>query len=331
MSFEQAVALVRSGERFLVTCHRRPDADALGSALGFARALRSIGKDAVVFVPEPLMQTVRFLVAPGDVREQLAPDERFDATFCMDTAAKSLLPLGLPLPEVRGPLVIVDHHAAHDDVGDVVVRDTNACATGEIIVRFCDAFGIAPISREIAAPIYAAIVADTGGYRYSATKPDTLRIGARLLEAGVDPWETAYHLFEGWEAERLRLLGAVLETLETHCDGKLAMLRVTRAMLEQCHATDDMVEGMVNYGRMLQGVEIAALLWEYAVEEGGTSRVDVKVSLRTRGLVDVSRIAIALRGGGHRAAAGAQVTSDLATVAGIVVREAEKLLLEAGG
>lgn len=330
MSFEQAVALVRTGQRFLVTCHRRPDADALGSALGFARALRAIGKEAEVFVPEPLMQTVRFLTVPGEIVDHLDPNARFDATFCMDTAAKSLLPFGLPTIEERGPLVIVDHHAAHDDVGDIVVRDTSACATGEIIVRFCDAFGIAPLTREIAAPVYAAIVADTGGFRYSATRPDTLRIGARLLEAGVDPWETAYHLFEGWEAERLRLLGAVLETLETHCDGKLALLRVTRAMLEECHATDDMVEGMVNYGRMLQGVEIAVLLWEFAVDDGGKRRLDVKVSLRTRGLVDVSRIAIALNGGGHRAAAGAQVTSDLATVADIVVREANVLLLEAG-
>lgn len=327
MSFERVVSLVDSGKRFLVTCHRRPDADALGSALGFSRALRTIGKQTVVYVPETLMVTVAFLPEPGEVVHELDPADRFDATFCMDTAAAALLPAGLPTTDVGGPLVIVDHHASHDAVGDLVVRDTDACATGEIIVRFCDAFGIADLSRAIAEPLYAAIVADTGGFRYAMTKPCTLRVGARLLDAGVDPWEVAYHLFEGWEPERLRLLGAVLETLETHCDGRVAVLRVTRAMLDEVGATDDMVEGMVNYGRMLRGAEIAALLWEIdAHAADGSIRHDVKVSLRTRSSLDVSIIAAELGGGGHRSAAGAQVTSDLDSVAAIVLRSACRLV-----
>jgi len=327
MSFETAVSLVHAGSKFLVTCHRRPDADALGSALGFARALRAIGKEAVVYVPESLMITVQFLPMDGEITSELTNGARFDATFCMDTAAASLLPAGLPDRSVRGPLIIVDHHAAHDGVGDIHVRDTNACATGEIIVNFCDAFGIDVLSREIAEPLYAAIVADTGGFRYSSTRPSTLRVGARLLDAGVDPWETAYHLFEGWEPERLRLLGAVLETLETFCEGRVAVLRVTRAMLDEVNATDDMVEGMVNYGRMLRGAEIAALLWEIdAHEPDGTLRRDIKVSLRARAAIDVSTIAGKLGGGGHRTAAGAQVTSDLDSVARIVIDAACKLV-----
>lgn len=323
MSFETAIDLVRSGRRFLVTCHRRPDADALGSALGFARALSTIGKEVVVYVPESLMITVQFLPMPGEITFELAATDRFDATFCMDTAATSLLPAGLPPREVRGPLIIVDHHAAHDGVGDIHVRDTSACATGEIIVNFCDAFGIETLSKGIAEPLYAAIVADTGGFRYNATKPSTLRVGARLLDAGVDPWVVAYHLFEGWEPERLRLLGAVLETLETFCDGRVAVLRVTRAMLDEVRATDDMVEGMVNYGRMLRGAEVAALLWEIdAHGPDGTKRRDIKVSLRARDAIDVSIIASKLGGGGHRSAAGAQVTSDLESVARIVIEAA---------
>lgn len=331
MSFEQAVELVRNGRSFLVTCHRRPDADALGSALGFARALRHVGKDATVYVPESLMITVRFLPEHGEVVDSIPDDARYDATFCMDTAARSLLPAGLLPMERGGPLVIVDHHAAHDGVGDIIVRDTDACATGEIIVRLCDALGVDRLTKPIAEPLYAAIVADTGGFRYSSTKACTLRVGARLLDAGVDPWETAYQLFEGWEPERLRLLGAVLETLETFDDGRLAVLRVTRAMLAECGATDDMVEGMVNYGRMLRGADIAALLWELSVEENGVARMDVKVSLRARGALDVSRIAGKLGGGGHRSAAGAQVTSTLDAVATIVIDGARELLAAGQG
>lgn len=119
----------------------------------------------------------------------------------------------------------------------------------------------------------------------------------------------------------------VLDTLETELDGKLALLRVTRAMLASCGANDDMVEGMVNYGRMLLGVQVACLLWEWPVAlEDGTSRIDTKVSLRSRGVIDISRIAVALGGGGHRGAAGAQLPGDLDAARKLVVAEARKLL-----
>jgi phosphoesterase RecJ-like protein len=118
-------------------------------------------------------------------------------------------------------------------------------------------------------------------------------------------------------------LGAVLESLRTEFDGRLAMLDVTRAMLDEVHATDDMVEGMVNYGRMLRGVEIAALLWEWPGENGAQ---DIKVSLRSRGTADISLIAVALGGGGHRNAAGAQCNDDLETVAARIRDEALAIL-----
>lgn len=326
MSFERTVELLRAAENVLITCHRRPDADALGSALGLSRALVTLGKKVTVWVPEPIPITVRFLPLPGEVTDTLPEGAVFDVTLCTDTAAKSLLPVGILDVKNRGPLVIVDHHAAHDDVGEIVFRDTECCATGELILRINDALGI-ELTRDVAAPLYAAIVADTGGFRYPATRPETMRIGARLLEAGADPWATAYELFEGWEQPRLRLLGAVLDTLTTELDGKLALLRVTRAMLAKHGATDDMVEGMVNYGRMLTGVEVAALLWEWpAVGPDGAPRLDTKVSLRTRGRVNVATIAVALGGGGHSSAAGAQVEAGLDETCAKVRAETARLL-----
>jgi phosphoesterase RecJ-like protein len=148
-----------------------------------------------------------------------------------------------------------------------------------------------------------------------------------MIDAGADPWAVAYNLFEGWELPRLRLLGAVLDTLETSLDGRVATLRVTRQMLEENQANDDMVEGMVNYGRMLRGVEIAALAWEWPVRDpDGSTRLEIKVSLRSRGEVDVSKIAVALGGGGHRAAAGAQVRGDADGVLARIVQESRRLL-----
>ncbi len=327
MSRLHAVELVRTGKRFMLTCHREPDADALGSALGLAAVLRAVGKGAIVWVPEEPSESLRFLPGIETVVRELAPGERFDATFVTDTASKVLLPYGFPGPEVTGPVVVVDHHAAHDDFGEVVVRE-DACATGEVVLRIMEELGVHEVPEAAAAPIYAAIVADTGGFRYATTTADTMRIGARLIERGADPWETAYNLFEGWREPRLRLLAAVIDTLEVDLDGKLALLRVTREMLERLGATDEMVEGMVNYARMLRGVEVAALVWERRPEVGadGTQRPVTRVSLRSRRAVDVARIATALGGGGHRAAAGATLAADLTTAAARIRVEAARLL-----
>ncbi len=303
---EEIVELVRRGSRFLVTCHLRPDADALGSALGWAAILRAVGKDARVYTADSLPRSLEFLPGADRVLHELPSGERFDASFVMDAAARSLVP---ELPrETCGPVVMVDHHAAHDDFGDYVLRERDACATGVVVLRLMDALGVEEVPREAAKPLYAALVADTGGFRYPGTGPETLRLGATLLEAGADPWETAYNLFEGWEPARMRLLGAVLERMEVVHGGRVAVLVVTRRMLDEAGADDEMVEGMVNYGRMLRGVDISVLLWEMPSEDGPMT----KVSLRSSGTADVARIALALGGGGHRAAAGANLRQTIA-------------------
>lgn len=304
---KKAVQIARSGQRFLVACHRRPDADSLGSALGLIKTLRAIGKDAELFMPESVPRSLLFLMEGEDSLSEVPAGVRFDATWVMDIASRALLPPGLPGPEVTGPLVIVDHHHAHDDLGDIVVRDTGASATGEVVVRMIDELGLRELPEGAATPLYAAIVSDTGGFRYSTTRPATLRLGARLVEAGADPWQVASHLFERWEPARLRLLSSIIATLETAFEGRAAIMRVTREMLDICGANDDMVEGMVNYARRVQGVEIGALLWEWPVKDAVGNHVETKISLRSSGKADVSVIAAALGGGGHRAAAATQL------------------------
>jgi phosphoesterase RecJ-like protein len=304
---DQAIEIARNGKRFLVACHRRPDADSLGSALGLIKALRAIGKEATLFMPESIPDSLQFLMAGEQGISEVPEGTRFDATWIMDIAAKALIPPKFPPPEVTGPVVVVDHHHAHDDIGDVVVRDTSAAATGEVVVRLIEELGLDAIPEGAATPIYAAIVSDTGGFRYATTRPETLRLGARLLEAGVDPWHVAYQLFERWETARLRLLSAIIATLETSFDNRVAIMRVTREMLEICGADDDMVEGMVNYARRVEGVEIGALLWEWEIRDASGTHLETKISLRSSGDFDVSIVAAALDGGGHRAAAATQL------------------------
>jgi len=304
---DEVLDVVRKGERFLVACHRRPDADSLGSALALIRTLRALGKTVTLFMPESIPDSLQFLMEGETGVASLREDARFDATWVLDIAAKALLPPGFPASDVTGPVIILDHHHAHDDVGDIVVRDTNAAATGEVVMRLIEELGLKSLPQGSATPLYAAIVSDTGGFRYATTRPSTLRLGARLVEEGADPWQVAYQLFECWEPARLRLLSAIIATLETAFDGRVAIMRVTREMLEICDANDDMVEGMVNYARRVRGVEIGALLWEWPVRDAAGTHIETKISLRSRGNADVSVIAAALHGGGHRAAAATQL------------------------
>lgn len=301
MSRRAVAELVEGGRRFAVTCHLRPDADALGSAFAFAVILRELGKEAVVYTVDPPPRVMGFVPGvEGVLREP--PEGPFDACFVMDAAAQPLVP---PRPEgLEGPVVIVDHHAAHDDYGDLVLREPDACATGLVVIRLMRELGIDAIPPEAAWPLYAAIASDTGGFRYSSTDPETHRVAAQLLELGVDPWLASSYLFERWEPQRMRLLASLLQGLELDLDERLAVLRVTQSQLAELGADDQMVEGMVNYGRMLDGVEISALLWEQP--DGST-----KISLRAGGDADVSWIAKTLGGGGHRAAAGANLAADL--------------------
>lgn len=304
---DRALQIAQDGERFLVACHRRPDADSLGSALGLIAMLRAMGKDATLFMPESIPDSLQFLVENEKGVGSFEDDVRFDATWIMDIAAKKLLPPGLPGPEVTGPTIVVDHHHAHDDVGDIVVRDTNAAATGEVVVHLMEACGMTDLPAGAATPLYAAIVSDTGGFRYASTRPETLRLGARLIENGADPWGVAYQLFERWEPARLKLLAEIISTLEMAFEGRVAIMRVTRQMLADCGANDDMVEGMVNYARRVEGAEIGALLWEWRTLEEDGEPPETKISLRSSGDADVSRVAQALNGGGHRVAAATQL------------------------
>lgn len=328
MSLAAAAELVRKGNRFLVTCHVMPDPDAVGSMLGLVHILRSLGKQVVVYNRDPIPDSVAFLPGANEVVSQIPVGVKFDATFITDTAARSLLPTQFPPRDVTGPIVIVDHHLAHDDFGDVIVRDVNACATGVVVMQLAEALGIKELPKDAAAPLYAAIVADTGGFRYPNTTAETLRQAASLLDLGVDPWNVAFHVFESWPMPRMRLLGCAIDVLETEHDGRIAIQCVPLSMIEGLGATQQMIEGMVEYGRRLRGVEIAAMLWERRprADETGTGQLVTRVSLRSTGSADVSRVAVTLGGGGHRAAAGATVRLDMQTVRARVVAESAREL-----
>jgi phosphoesterase RecJ-like protein len=321
----RVVEVLRTARRLLVTMHRQPDGDALGSTLGLAAALREAGKEAVVYNPDPPPRAYRFLPGADRIVATLSPAERFDATIVADAGRADRLGPDLPGPDRRGIFVNLDHHAATEPFGDLNYVDPAAASVGVLVFKLLRALGL-PVSRPVATCLYASIVADTGGFRYASTDPEALRIAAELLEAGVDPWEMTVQLYERQPIERMRLLAEVLSTLEVGGGGALAMLTITAAMQARTGTSENLTDGFINHARAIEGIEVAASLTELADgrPEGW------QVSFRSRGRIDVSRIASRLGGGGHRNAAGCLLAGGLAEARARLAAEVEAEVQAAG-
>jgi bifunctional oligoribonuclease and PAP phosphatase NrnA len=278
----------------LVATHRNPDGDAIGSLLGMGAMLGLLGKKHTEFCPDGVPHVLRGLPGAADVALALAPDARFDATILLDTAHESMLPDGFPGADRRGTFIVIDHHKQHGELGELALRG-DAAAVGQMLFELAREVGW-PVDARVAECLYASIVSDTGSFRYSNTSPSTHRAAAELIAQGARPWRVATALYESYPIARQRLLGEVLRTLALWGDGRYADMVVTPETLAGCGAVKADLDGMVNLGRAVEGVEISAML---RLEPNG----DVKASFRSKGRVDVSTLAASFGGGGHRNAA----------------------------
>ncbi len=313
-----AVDALRGARRVLVTMHRGPDGDALGSALALACALREMGRDVTVYNPDDLPYNFQFLPGASGVARSVAPGASFDVTVATDAGAFDRLGPEVPEKPRRGVLLNLDHHITTEPFGDVNYVDPMAASVGILAWKVIRGLGHA-ISRDAATCIYASILADTGCFRYSSTDPECLRIAAELLEAGVDPWEMTVRVYEMQPLARMRLLADVLKTLEVH--GKLATITITREMTAKTGTHLDLTDGFINYARSIDGVEVAASFRE--PEDGSRAW---RVSFRSRGRVNVAAIAQKFGGGGHHNAAGCSIEGDEAAVRARIAEEIEAAL-----
>ncbi len=312
---------LRASERVLVTAHRRPDGDALGSSLALAVALREMGREVLHLVVDPIPYNLRFLPGVGAVTGEIPEGERFDLAVTCDTPTRGALPDALWARRGDlGSLVSIDHHAENDGYADLTLLDPSAAATGVLVYRILHALDH-PISAEVAKNLYVAILTDTGSFRYDSTDPECLRVTSELLATGLRPWEIASRVYESQPEARLRLLAETLSTLELSCAGRFATLTVRQETLQACGATVDMLDGFVNHARSVDGVEVAALFVE--LPEGG-----FKVSFRSRGNVPLDDVGRRLGGKGSRNAASARVDGDL-EIAKTLASEAVRALLPA--
>jgi bifunctional oligoribonuclease and PAP phosphatase NrnA len=304
---------LRSASRILMTSHRRPDGDGTGSMAGLASILRRLGKTAVIYSVDPIARRYKWMPLVNTTVHTIAFDERFDCTIVVDCADIALLGDALPPPEVCGTLITLDHHASGHPFGDIAVWDPHAAAVSVLVFRIAEREGWT-ITTEAAVPLYVSLISDTGGFRHANTNAEALHVGSELIRRGVVPSTITTSLEERPSPGKLRLLGSVLSTLELHCGGRAGVLSVTTDMVEGARASWEDIEGMVNWARNADGVQIGVLL---TTAKGG----GVRVSMRSRSdKVDVGRVCMSLGGGGHPGAGGCHMHGDLASVKEKVVR-----------
>ncbi|MDL2716452.1 MAG: DHH family phosphoesterase [Acidobacteriota bacterium] len=313
-AYEEVAKKLVTGKRFLITGHRNPDGDALGSALGLALALDATGKEARVVMRDSWSSAYSKMpgIARVAVSESLPSDwpSGWDALFTMecpeaDRAGFSNL--------LAGTVVNVDHHPGNTRYGSVNLVDLPAAAVGEMVADLLDLVGW-PLTKDIATNLWVSLVSDTGSFRYSNTTPKALALGARLVAAGAEPGPVNEFLFEAAPLSSLKLEALVLGTLELHAGGTVATVELPRRFFDQSGAKESDTEGLVNRARGIEGVRAAALLRE---GDGG----EIRCSLRSKGVVDIRSVAARHAGGGHRNASGCRVQGTLAFAKSTLVSE----------
>jgi bifunctional oligoribonuclease and PAP phosphatase NrnA len=297
----RVAAVLRQADRLIVVSHSRPDGDAIGSSLAMAYALRALGKSVRVVSHDPAPAPMQ--VFPGV--PEIEVTDRVDASGatvvvmeCSDLSRTGVDGLA------QGQVVNIDHHPGNSEYGAVNWLDLSAAACGEMVYELVRELGV-PLTTEIATHVYVTIVTDTGGFHYSHISPRTFEICRLCTEAGVDPPAVARSLFDHNSLGRVRIFGAVLNAMKIEAGGAVALLAMDRQLAAACGATYDDTEGLINFPLTVASIQAVAFFKE-------TGDADWRVSMRSKGRIDVNAIAKRYGGGGHTNASGCSATGDLA-------------------
>jgi bifunctional oligoribonuclease and PAP phosphatase NrnA len=290
---------IEQHRRFVLTSHARPDGDAIGSALACGQMLRSLGKEAVVILYDPVPRIYQRLPFAEKVVQAQGINGNYEAAIILE--CDSIQRTRLHGLEQRF-LISIDHHLSGQPFAHVNWIDPSAVATGEMVYRLAREASVA-ITPEMATCLYTALLTDTGSFMFEGTNEHTFALARELVMAGADPVFCARNVYFGHSTAKMRLLGAALSNL--HREGPLAWISVTRQQMETCGAKEEDCEGLVNYALSIQDVEVAVFFRE--LPDGR-----YRVSLRSKGKLNVSAVAEHFGGGGHHCASGCAVEGPLA-------------------
>ncbi len=295
----QVVELIENKQSFAITTHVRPDGDGIGSSLGLYWLLRSLGKSAEVIVRDGIPAAYAQLPGANEIKQIAEVNGKYDAIFVIECS-------DLARPGIKGLenqfTVNIDHHATSEHFGTINWIDQTASAVGEMIYNLCKAIG-GRITREIAECVYLALVTDTGSFHFPNTTDRTLKVASELVKVGVKPAQISEVVYNSYPWSRIELMRQVLATVERNENGAIAWMRQTLEMAESSEAVDGDNNGFVNIP--LAAKEVEAVVYMREVQPN-----IYRVSLRSKGNINVARVAEKFGGGGHKNAAGCRVEGD---------------------
>jgi phosphoesterase RecJ-like protein len=302
----EAAARARAAEeilrrrRFVLTSHVRPDGDAIGSQLAMAYALRALGKDVRIVNRDPAPPPLQ--VFPGVAGIEIAErtDDPGDCVIVMESG--DLSRTGVAGLE-RGFIINIDHHVGNTMFGAVNWFDVSAAACGEMVFDLVRDLGV-PLTPDIAVHVYVAILTDTGSFHYSNITPRTFEISRLCVEAGVDPTTVARSVYDSNTLGRLRLSTAVLNQMRLDPSGRLAVLSVDQRLAVEQGGTYEDTEGIINQPLTVKEIQAVVFFKEIGPR-------DWRVSMRSKGAVDINAVAKEFGGGGHKNASGCSATGGL--------------------
>lgn len=312
-------ALIKNARNIVICGHAMPDGDSVGSTVAMGLLIKMMGKNVTVISSDQVPRSYEFLPGVKDVKGVGDFSEACDLAIVLDCTdlnrgGDELAALLKKVPTI----VNIDHHVSNHQFGHYNFVDPAAAATGELVYRLAGALGLT-VTYDIAMNLYTAIAMDTGSFRYDNTTADTHRIAAELIGTGINVARINENLFERKEIITLRLLGRALSGINLSPCGRVSWITVPHSMMEEMNARDEHADGIVNYPKTAEGVEIGLLFRE--IEPG-----KIKVGFRSKETADVNKLAAKFGGGGHPRAAGCMIKGDLAEVEAEVVRTALQAL-----
>jgi len=321
--FQKAVELINKSSNILITAHTRPDGDACGCVTAMCEAMGALGKKVTPLLLSPPPQWYEFLFTekPAVLGEDVQLNEliagrfgQFDLILIVDTNSHSqLAKFNDYLKQNDKPLLVLDHHETSDGLGDVELVDSDAAATGLIVLDLLKYAGW-PVTEKIAESLFVALATDTGWFQFSNSNSRVYRACAELIDAGIKPTQIHDHLYLNFSYPRFRLMAGMLDKLELHLDGRYAAMQITKQDFERTGAAYSDTENLINECHRIDSVEASALFIE--LKDGR-----IRCSLRSRGPLDVSKIAVKFGGGGHTMAAGAFLPGPLENAKQLILAE----------
>src|SRR3954465_1058677 len=309
---QRIVDAVRARRRFVLSSHARPDGDSIGSQLAMAYALRDLGLEVTVVNADPAPPPLMAFPGVPDIRIASTVDDEFDAAIIMECG--DLKRTGVSGLE-RFFAINIAHHPGNTGYGQINWFDSSAAACGEMVFDLVRALGL-PLTRTIATHVYLAILTDTGSFHYSSISPRTFEICRQTVEAGVDPVLVARSVYDSNNMGRLKLFGSVLRSMQIDTLGRIAIVYVDHEMAREAGGTYEDTEGLVNLPLTVKEIEAVVF---FKQEKGD----EYRVSLRSKGDIDIGTIAKEYGGGGHKNAAGLTVSGPIEEVQRTLVEKIE--------